>query len=86
MRGVEFKTEIDYERALARINDLMDADPGTPEGNELESLVNLVEVYEEANYPIDPPDPLGATNGHMCEKSGDTSKRSTAILRKWDKR
>lgn len=25
MQGVEFKTENDYERALARINDLMDA-------------------------------------------------------------
>jgi hypothetical protein len=24
MHGVEFKTEKDYERALARINDLMD--------------------------------------------------------------
>jgi HTH-type transcriptional regulator/antitoxin HigA len=61
MQGVEFETEQDYERALARINDLMDADPGTPEGDELESLANLVELYEEENYPIDPPDPLGAS-------------------------
>jgi HTH-type transcriptional regulator/antitoxin HigA len=29
------KTEKDYERALARINDLMDADPDTPEGDKL---------------------------------------------------
>ena len=60
MQSVEFKTEKGYERALARINDLMDADPDTPEGDELELLVSLVELYEEANYPIDPPDPLGA--------------------------
>lgn len=57
MQGGEFKTEKDYERALARINDLMDADPGTPEGDELESLATMVELYEEENYPIDPRDP-----------------------------
>ena len=51
------KTEKDYEKALARINDLMDADPGTPEGDELEQLVTLVEMYEEKHYPIPPPDP-----------------------------
>ena len=50
-------TEKDYDKALARINDLMDADPGTPEGDELELLVTLVEKYEKAKYPIDPPDP-----------------------------
>ena len=61
MQSVEFKTEKDYERALARINDLMDADSGSPQGDELELLVSLVELYEEANYPIDPPDPLGAS-------------------------
>ena len=57
---IVLKTEKDYERALARINDLMDVDSGTPEGDELESLVTMVELYEEANYPIGPPDPLGA--------------------------
>ena len=48
-------TEKDYEKALARINILMDADPGTPEGDELELLVTLVELYEKAKHPIDPP-------------------------------
>jgi len=33
----------------------MDADPGTPEGDELELFVTLVEKYEKAKYPIDPP-------------------------------
>lgn len=55
-----FKTEKDYEKALARINDLMDADPGTPEGDELELLVTLVEKYEKVKYPIGPPDPMEA--------------------------
>ena len=49
------KTERDYERALARISDIMDADQGTPEGDQLKLLVNLVEVYEKSKYPIDLP-------------------------------
>ena len=57
---VFIKTEKDYEKALARINDLMDADPGTPEGDELELLVTMVELYEKAKHLIDLPDPLGA--------------------------
>lgn len=56
------KTEKDYERALARINDLMDADPDTPEGDNLELLVALVEMYEKAKPLIDLPDPVEAIN------------------------
>jgi HTH-type transcriptional regulator/antitoxin HigA len=41
------RTEGDYEAALARIDALMDAEPGTPEGEELDVLTNLVEHYEE---------------------------------------
>ncbi len=52
------KTEKDYDRALDRINDLMDADPGTSEEDELEKLVTLVEHYEEAKHPIDPPEQM----------------------------
>jgi HTH-type transcriptional regulator/antitoxin HigA len=59
------KTEKEYERALARINDLMDADPGTPEGNELELLVTLVELYEKAKHAIDLPDPVEAIKFRM---------------------
>ena len=59
------KTEKDYESALARINDLMDADPGTPEGDELELLVTLVELYEKAKHPIDLPDPVEAIKFRM---------------------
>jgi HTH-type transcriptional regulator/antitoxin HigA len=65
------KTEKDYEKALVRINDLMDADPGTPEGDELELQVTLVELYEKAKYPIDPPhleiDRIGKTRGTLIK-------------------
>ncbi|MCC5896538.1 MAG: transcriptional regulator [Phormidium sp. BM_Day4_Bin.17] len=41
------KTEADYEQALLEIESLFDAPLGTPEGDKLEILVTLVEVYEE---------------------------------------
>ena len=46
------KTEQDYEAALKRINELMDAEPDTPEGDELDVLATLIVVYEEKHYAI----------------------------------
>ena len=49
------RTETDYEAALAHIDTLMDAEPGTPEGEELDVLTDLVELYEakhvQMGYP-----------------------------------
>jgi len=41
------RNEADYEAALARIDALMNAEPGTSEGEELDVLTDLVEHYEE---------------------------------------
>jgi len=38
----------------------MDVEPNTPEGDELELLVTLIELYEDKKYPIDMPDPIAA--------------------------
>ncbi|MBD2428833.1 transcriptional regulator [Phormidium sp. FACHB-1136] len=46
------ETEADYENALARITNLMDAAPDTPESGELDRLATLVEAYEDQRYPI----------------------------------
>jgi HTH-type transcriptional regulator/antitoxin HigA len=59
------KTELDYNSALARIDELMDAMPDTPEFDELELLSTLVEIYEDKNYPIDMPDPVNAIKFRM---------------------
>ena len=55
------KTKEEYERALKRIEELMDAEVDTPEGDELVRLADMVEAYEEEHYPIDPPDPVELT-------------------------
>jgi HTH-type transcriptional regulator / antitoxin HigA len=59
------RTEKDYEAALARIEEIFDADLGTPEGDELEILASLVETYEKKNYPIELPDPIEAIKIRM---------------------
>ncbi len=59
------KTEADYHAALAEIERLFDATPGTPEGDCLEVWATLVEAYEEKEYPVAAPDPVEALIYHM---------------------
>jgi HTH-type transcriptional regulator/antitoxin HigA len=54
------KTEKDYNRALSRIEGLMDAHAGSPEAEELELLAALVEMYEDSRFPMQRPDPIDA--------------------------
>ena len=46
------RTEADYEAALARVAELMDAREATPEGEELDVLADLVEAYEDRHFPM----------------------------------
>lgn len=59
------KTEDQYEATLSRIEDLMDAKPGTPDGEELELLATLVERYENEAFPVDLPHPIDAIKFRM---------------------
>jgi HTH-type transcriptional regulator / antitoxin HigA len=54
------KTERDYQQALKEIEQIFDAEPNTLEYEKLNVLTTLVEVYEQKNYPIDPPSPIAA--------------------------
>jgi HTH-type transcriptional regulator/antitoxin HigA len=73
MRPKIIKTEAEYEAALERINQLMEAAPGTEEGDDLELFVRLVEDYEQQNYPVDLPDAISAILFRM-EQQGLTQK------------
>jgi HTH-type transcriptional regulator / antitoxin HigA len=59
------RTEADYEAVLARIEEIWDAETGTPESDELDVLAILVEDYEERHHPIPPPDPIEAIKFRM---------------------
>jgi len=86
------KTEADHEAALERIDQLFDAVPGTPEGDELDLLVHLVEAFEEREHPIGLPDPVeairfrmdqqGLKNADLVPYLGSKSRVSEVLNRK----
>ena len=59
------RTEEDLERALARIDEIFDAEAGTPEGDELDLLSDLVELYESKHVPMGYPNPISAIEFRM---------------------
>ena len=86
------KNEKDHNEALERVEQLMDAEPGTAEMDELELLTALVEMYEEEHFPINMPDPvdaikfrmeqLGLSQKDMIPFMGNKSKVSEVLNRK----
>jgi HTH-type transcriptional regulator/antitoxin HigA len=65
------KTEADFRTALAEIERLWDAQPDTPEGDRLDILMTLIEVYERRHHPMPPADPIAAIE-FMMEQRGMT--------------
>lgn len=54
MEFLPLQTEADYRAVLKEISTLMGLDPdeGTPDGDRLNALVTLVQVYEAKHYAI----------------------------------
>ena len=73
MKPKIIKTEEEYTEALARVEALMEAKPGSPKEEELELWSLLVERYEQEHFPIDLPDPVEAIKFRM-EQSGLAAK------------
>lgn len=59
------KNEKEYEDALAEVEQLLKAEPGSPEADRLEVLSVLIEKYEEDYYPMEMPDPITAIKFRM---------------------
>ncbi len=73
------RIEADYEAALARIDALMDAEPGTPEGEELDILTDLVEHYEAKHVPMRFPSALAAIEFRL-EQAGLTQRDLVSFI------
>ncbi|MCP4210217.1 MAG: ImmA/IrrE family metallo-endopeptidase [Halieaceae bacterium] len=92
MKPKILKTPEDYDAALAYIETLMDAEPGSPEEDELELFAILIEQYEEKHFPIGLPDPIEAIKFRMEQEElsrkdlvpyiGSLSKVSEVLNRK----
>jgi HTH-type transcriptional regulator/antitoxin HigA len=86
------KTEQDYKTALRKIEELWGAKKDTPQCDEIDILITLVESYEMKNYPIAPPDPIdaikfrmeqmGMNNADMVTYLGSQSRVSEILNRK----
>ncbi len=72
------RTEKDYEAALARIDALMEAKPGSTEFDDLDVLVDLVEHYESKHEPMAYPSPLAAIEFRM--EQGGLSPRDLILF------
>ena len=59
------KTPEQYADAMARVDRIFGAGPGTPANDELELLLALVEKYEDKAFPIDLPTPIAAIRFRM---------------------
>lgn len=59
------KTAAEHSAALARVETLMDAPPGSKAEAELELWGLLIEKFEEEHFPISTPDPVAAIEFRM---------------------
>ncbi|HVE85329.1 MAG TPA: transcriptional regulator [Myxococcales bacterium] len=71
--------DLEYRRALASIEELWDAKPGTEEHDALEVLALLVEDYERRTFPMEEPDPVEAIRFRL-EQAGKEPRDLVPIL------
>lgn len=74
------ESEAEYEEALSLGEELMDAEPDSPQANALEVLALLIEKYEDVHYPIDAPTLSEAMQFRM-EQQGLTQTDLAKLLR-----
>ncbi|MFA5082880.1 MAG: transcriptional regulator [Hydrogenophilaceae bacterium] len=67
------RSEADLRQTFRRLEAVFQAEEGTPEADEMEILVTLIEAYENKHYPIGPADPIEAIKFRM-EQQGLTAR------------
>jgi HTH-type transcriptional regulator/antitoxin HigA len=67
------RNDDDLRAAFLRLEPIFQAEEGTPEADEMEILVTLIEAYEQKHYPIGPADPVEAIKFRM-DQQGLTPK------------
>lgn len=67
------RNDDDLHAAFKQLEKVFQAQDGTPEADEMEILVTLIEAYERKHYPIGAADPIEAIKFRM-EQQGLTQK------------
>jgi len=73
------RSDDDLQLAFRRLESVFQAEDGTPEADEMEILVTLIEAYENKHYPIGPADPVEAIKFRM-EQQGLTPRDLEAYI------
>lgn len=75
------RNEQDYKAALKEVSLLFEnpPEPNTPEGEQFEVMLTLIESYESKHFPVEFPDPVEAIKFRM-EQSGLTVRDLTAAI------
>jgi HTH-type transcriptional regulator/antitoxin HigA len=60
------RTESEYDAALARAEKLFGSPAGSPESEELDTLLDVIQAYERMRYPFIPLDPIEAIRERMA--------------------
>jgi len=86
------RTDAEHRAALAEIETLFDAAPGTEAADRLEVLTILVAAYEQKQHPIEAPDPVavldfamraqGRTQADLAALLGSRSRASEVLNRR----
>ncbi|QIX59881.1 helix-turn-helix domain-containing protein [Hymenobacter lutimineralis] len=58
----------DYQQAMARIESIFEAAPGSAEFDELDVLTTLIQAYDAVHHPIPEPDPIEYIKYKMQER------------------
>ena len=63
------RNDEDLKRAMARLDEIFFAEPGTPESDELDVLEPLIIAYEKKRHPIGLPGPIDAIEFEMDQQN-----------------
>lgn len=73
------RTNKDHEKAMKEVESLRGAKSGTPRSDRLDVLATLIDAWEAAHYPMDPPNSIEAIKFRM-EQQGLTRKDLEGII------
>lgn len=73
MKIKPIRNDDDLHGALRRLESVFQAEEGTPEADDMEILVTLIEAYENKHHPVGPADPVEAIKFRM-EQQGLTPR------------
>lgn len=68
-----------HKRALARVEELWDAKPGSSEQHEFDALATLIDAYEQRAFPIEDLGPIEAIK-IRCEELGWSRRQLEPLM------